>query len=203
MPLLAAQMFITLDGVVQAPGHPDEDPRGGFGHGGWHMPFHSQAAQDWIVRNNEHASAYLLGRRTYDFFKDFWPHASEDQVGPLARLMNDRTKWVVSSSLTEPLPWAHSRLVAGADPTQALRELKTTSEGDLLLLGSTRLTNALLASGLIDTLHSILDPIVIASGERLFPSDGDAPSRWTLLENLSTPTGAALLTYEIVESPGR
>ena len=195
MPRLTAQMFVSLDGVVQAPGSPDEDRSGDFQHGGWHLPFHNAAVQNWIVRNNDSTAGYLLGRRTYDFFKLHWPNATEERVGPLARQMNEKVKWVVSETLDEPKTWPNCRFIPLPDSRAAVDELTATAEGDLLLLGSTRLFGGLLAAGLIDRLHLVVDPIVIGQGARLFPTMS-LPSRWNLVESQSTSNGVMLLTYD-------
>ncbi|MBN6038255.1 dihydrofolate reductase family protein [Amycolatopsis sp. 195334CR] len=194
MSRLVAQMFISLDGVVQAPGDPGEDRSGGFRHGGWHLPYHDAAVHAWVERNNDNAAGYLIGRRTYDFFKDHWPAATEESVGSLARQMNEKTKWVVSATLDEPTTWAHCKTTAMPDSRRAVDELIGAVGGDLLLLGSTQLLGSLLTAGLVDRLHLVLDPIALGQGARLFPLDGT--TRWNLVENQSTASGAVLLTYD-------
>jgi dihydrofolate reductase len=192
---LVGQFFLTLDGVVQAPGHPDEDRRGDFQHGGWHLPYLDEVSQKWLVANNGRAACYLLGRRTYDLFKAFWPTATEEQVGPLAAIMNGRPKWVVSRTLTDPLDWAGSHVLPG-DVVAGVRRLKDTlTGGEILLLGSVEVAHTLLDAGLVDRLELVIDPIVLGTGARLF-DNLDGARTWTPTRQHIAPAGSLLLTLQ-------
>jgi dihydrofolate reductase len=179
--------FITLDGVVQGPSSADEDRSGGFDRGGWHPPYFDDAAREWTVRNIVEAGAYLFGRRTYEIFAAHWPNASaEEQI--LAEPFNAKPKFVVSTTLTEPLPWRHSTLLAADD----VADLKGREGGDLLMLGSTELARALIDAQLVDELRLMIDPVVVGAGKRLFH---DQRASFTLAESRATTTGAILATY--------
>jgi dihydrofolate reductase len=179
--------FMTLDGVVQGPSSPDEDRSDGFTRGGWHPPYFDDVAREWVVANIQGASAYLFGRRTYEIFAAHWPAASpEEQI--LAEPFNTKPKYVVSTTLAEPLDWRHSTLVAAED----LAELKRQDGGALLLLGSTELVGTLLDANLVDELRLMIDPVVVGAGKRLF---GDQRATFTLADSRATTTGAILATY--------
>jgi dihydrofolate reductase len=184
--------FSTLDGVIQAPAYPDEDPSGGFAHGGWHTAYLDEAAMQRVVGTVQSAAGYLLGRRTYETFAAHWPNASEEEQ-PLAEPLNTRPKYVASRTLTEPLGWQNSSLLRG-DAIEAVRALRSDDDGDLLILGSTELVQALLREGLVDQIRLMIDPIVIGGGKRLFAEDHDRrPLR--LVESQVASTGAILATY--------
>src|ERR671937_2419349 len=122
--------FMSLDGVAQAPGAGDEDPSGGFAHGGWHMGYmEDELAQRWVLSSIDEAGGFLLGRRTYEIFAAYWPNAPEEEQ-VVAEPLNTKPKYVASSTLTEPLEWHNSMLVEG-DVAAALSALKQESGGDL------------------------------------------------------------------------
>ena len=189
---LIVSEWMTLNGVVQSPGSPGEDPSGGFGHGGWHMPFADEAFMSWVVETVTSAGAYLFGRRTYEIFAAHWPNASaEEQV--LAVPLETRPKYVASATLGEPLGWRNSTLLQG-DVAQAVAALKREEGGDILVVGSTELVQTLLRHGMVDELRLIIDPVVVGGGKRLFHDDG-ALRRFRLVQSRVTSTGAIIATY--------
>jgi dihydrofolate reductase len=186
------QVWTTLDGVVQAPGAPDEDTTGGFRHGGWSLRYFDDAAMKWAAGNVTEAGGYLLGRRTYEVFAAHWPNASEEEQ-VLAEPLNTRPKYVASTTLTEPLQWRHATLLRGDIP-QAVADLKRQEGGDLLAIGSTRLVQTLVEHDLVDELRVMVDPLVVGGGKRLFAEDG-ALRPLRLLDSQVTTSGAILATY--------
>lgn len=184
--------WMTLDGVVQSPSSPDEDPGGGFAHGGWHVPFVDETFMRWVAETVTGAGGYLLGRRTYEIFAAHWPGASpEEQV--LAVPLNTRPKYVASTTLAEPLAWQNSTRLSG-NVAQAVAALKQEPGGDLLVIGSTELARTLMEHGLVDELRLIIDPVVVGGGKRLFHDDG-ALRRLRLVGSRVTSTGAIIATY--------
>ena len=184
--------WMTLDGVVQAPGAEDEDTSGGFEHGGWHLPYFDDLSQKWVVDNLNEAGGFLLGRRTYENFAGYWPNASaEEQV--IAEPLNTKPKYVASTTLTEPLAWENSRLLEG-DVAEAVAALKQEDGPYLLVIGSTELVRTLIEHGLVDEFRVMIDPLVLGGGKRIFRDDGERrPLR--LVDNKATSTGAFLATY--------
>jgi dihydrofolate reductase len=189
---LIVNEWMTLDGVVQAPGATGEDPSGGFSHGGWHQPYFDGLARQWVLDYLTGAGGYLLGRRTYEIFAAHWLDAPP-QEGILADPLNSRPKHVVSSTLAGPLRWQNSSLVQGDIPA-AVQALKQGSGGDLHVLGSTELVPLLLAHGLVDELQLMIDPVLAGGGKRLFGADG-ALRPLSLVSSQVTSTGAILATY--------
>lgn len=188
---LIASEWMTLNGVVQSPSSPDEDSSGGFGHGGWHVPFIDAMFMEWVATTVASAGAYLFGRRTYDIFAAHWPTAPGLPV--LSVPLNTRPKYVASTTLAEPLAWENSTLLRG-DVAQAVRALKQQEGGDLLVIGSTELLQTLLRHGLVDELRLIIDPVVVGGGKRLFHDDG-ALRQLRLADSRVTSTGAIIATY--------
>lgn len=193
-----ASEWMTLDGVVQSPSGPGEDPSGGFAHGGWHAPHMGDAEfQRWVLESVERAGGYLLGRHTYEMFAAHWPHASpEEQM--LAQPLNTRPKYVASTTLAEPLAWRNTTLLRGG-VADAVAALKREDGGDLLVIGSTVLVQTLLEHGLVDELRLIIDPVAVGGGKRLFRDDGVfRPMR--LAGSQATQTGALIVTYALAEA---
>lgn len=190
---LIVNEWMTLDGVVQAPTHTGEDTDGGFEHGGWHARhFGDTIFQDWVIANINEAGGFLFGRRTYETFAAYWPNAPrEEEV--LARPLNTLPKYVVSSTLAEPLPWRNSMLLEGSI-AEAVTALKQEPGGDLLVLGSTQLVRTLLKHHLVDEFRLMIDPVVVGGGKRIFNDDGTLRSLH-LADCQMTPTGAILATY--------
>ena len=188
---IIADEWMSLDGVVQAPGAPDEDTSGGFAYGGWHLRYFDPVAQSWVLDGLTNADAFLFGRRTYDIFAAHWPAAGdEEQV--VARPLNTKPKYVASRTLSRP-SWQNTTLLDG-DAVDAVGELGKRDGGELHLIGSAALARTLIAAGLVDELRIMLDPVLLGAGKRLFPDDG-ALRAWRLTDSVTTSTGALLLTY--------
>jgi dihydrofolate reductase len=184
---------VTLDGVMQAPARPDEDTRDGFKHGGWAIPNVDQVMGEAMGRRMAAGEGHLLlGRWTYESLYDAWHvHRPEDPM--TARLESSR-KYVVSSTLTEPLVWANSTLLSG-DAGDAVAELKQEPGPDIGMLGSGELIHALMARGLIDGLVLLIHPVVLGSGRRLFVG-GEQPAEFRLTDSVVTTKGVVIATYE-------
>jgi dihydrofolate reductase len=189
--------FVTLDGVSQGPGSPDEDTSDGFTQGGWLVPHMDeefvQQAADWF---NE-ADALLFGRRTYDNFSRDWPKIT-DPADLFAEKMNSIQKYVASDSLVEA-SWAPTTILSGDVPAQ-VAELKRQPGRELQIHGSARLSQSLLAAGLVDEVRLVIAPVVVGNGRRLFP-EGGAPAGLRLVRSKTTPGGLAVLVYESAGLP--
>ena len=184
--------WMSLDGVVQAPGTPDEDRRGGFEYGGWHVPYFDELAMGTVVENLNEAGAFLLGRTTYENFAGYWPNASEEEQ-VLAVPLNTKPKYVASTTLSEPLEWQNSTLLEG-DVPEAVAALKKSESGDLHVIGSPVLVWTLIEHDLVDEYRFMIDPLVLGTGKRLFPDEGQRrPLR--LVDSRTTTTGAILARY--------
>ncbi len=190
---LIANEFMSLDGVVQAPGGVDEDASGGFAHGGWHMRYmEDEVAQRWVLESIVEAGGFLLGRRTYEIFAAYWPKAPEEEQ-VVAEPLNSKPKYVVSTTLTAPLEWQNSTLLEG-DVAAAVKALKQEDGGDLHVIGSTELVRTLIEHGLVDEFRLMIDPVVLGGGKRIFRDDGSLrPLR--LVDGQVTSTGAILARY--------
>ena len=181
---------VSLDGVMQGPGRPDEDTRGGFTHGGW-----GAAAQDDVLaaemgKGMSGTGAMLLGRRTYEDFYRVWPNRSDN---PYTAFLDNTQKYVVSTTLTEPLPWQNSTLISH-DVVATLAKMKGQDIGDLTIIGSGALVRSLLPHGLIDEFVLITHPLLLGTGQRLFPTDGDL-ARLELVRSVPTTKGALIAYY--------
>src|SRR5713226_7923113 len=168
---------LTLDGVMQAPGRPDEDRRGGFEHGGWATPYAAMAQAGNSMANT---SALLLGRRTYEDFYAVWPKRKDS---PFSAMLDNIQKYVASTTLSEPLSWSNSTLLSG-DAAEAVAKLKQEPGKDLLILGSGELIQSLMRRNLVDEYVLLIHPLVLGSGRHLFP-DGGA---FTALRLIGTKT---------------
>jgi dihydrofolate reductase len=186
MPRIVLTENLTLDGVMQAPGRPDEDTRGGFEHGGWGLPYNDEVMGREMGKRMTGGGSLLLGRRTYEDFASFWPNQPDN---PYTRVLNERQKYVVSSTLEEPLPWENSTLVRGD-----LAELKEQADGDLGVLGSGQLARELMDQGLVDEYVLLIYPLVLGSGTRLFAGDGPM-SGLELIDSVTTTKGVVIATY--------
>jgi dihydrofolate reductase len=180
--------FMSLDGVMQAPGGPDEDTDGGFRHGGWHMGYLDDVSREWILRGIVEADGFLLGRRTFDIFAAYWPHApAEEQV--IAEPLNTKPKYVASRTVSEPPSWQNSQVLQG-DLAEAVRGL----DGDVHVIGSTDLVQSLVEHDLVDELRIMIDPVLLGGGKRIFRDDATLrPLR--LVDSRATETGAILASY--------
>ena len=196
---LTVQTFLTLDGVMQAPGGTDEDPSDAFTHGGWQAPYTDPTVGEFVTELNSHASAFLLGRRTFDIFRSYWPDQT-DPENPIASAINSLTKYVVSKSLTEPdATWRGSypdtaRLVNG-DVVAAVKALKDEPGDELQIWGSGNLLQTLLQHQLVDRFRLVTYPLVLGSGRRLFNA-GILPTTMRPVDIAVTDLGVVLATYE-------
>jgi len=187
-------MNLTLDGVMQAPGRPDEDVRGGFSHGGWATPYADPAMGRVAAESMATTGALLFGRRTYEDFYAVWPHRKNN---PFTEVLNNTRKYVVSTTLEEPLPWSNSTLLKG-DAVKAVAELKARPGKDIVVLGSGALLQSLMAHNLIDEYVLQIHPLVIGSGSRLFNDGPFAALR--LVGTKTTTTGVVIASYQPAEA---
>jgi dihydrofolate reductase len=191
MKKLTAIESLTLDGVMQAPARPDEDTRGGFEHGGWAIPYADEVMGRAMGERMAKAEggSLVLGRRTYEDFADVWPKRKDN---PYTEVLNRSEKLVASTTLTEPLPWENSRLLEG-DAVDAVAKLKQEPGKDLGILGSGDLVRSLIPRDLIDEYVLLIHPLVLGSGQRLFPEG--AITRLELIDKVTTTTGVVIGTY--------
>jgi len=185
--------FMSLDGVVQAPGGPEEDTDGGFANGGWSHPyFDVEVMGPFISSSMEHAAGLLYGRKTYVGMAAAWP----DQAGdPYADLMNGAKKYVASRTLTQAdLTWNNSTLLSPADALGDIAALRAEGEGDLFVWGSSNLATQLLSGGLVDEMHLMIEPVLLGGGKSIFPKDAVARPL-ELVSTLGTSTGVVICTY--------
>lgn len=188
---LVVHEFMTLDGVVQAPGAPDEDREGGFEHGGWVVPHIDDALGEAVTEWVQPAGALLLGRKTYEIFAASWPLLADDD--PIAAVYNHIPKYVVSRTL-ERADWDPSTIIRDDIPA-AVARLKAEGDGELQVHGSADLAQTLLAHDLIDEFRLLLIPALAGSGKRLFAS-GTLPRGLRLTASRALPTGVQIMVYE-------
>ncbi|WP_371677232.1 dihydrofolate reductase family protein [Streptomyces sp. NBC_01276] len=188
--------FISLDGVVQAPGGPEEDTDGGFAHGGWSQPFFDpEVVGGAFADATAKAEALLFGRRTWQTMAAAWPGRAGD---PFADQMNSIAKHVVSATLTDAdLTWNNTTLIPGAEALARLRELHAADGGDLLVMGSPTLARTLIAEGLVDELRLIVMPVLLGGGKSIFPTDGGRRTL-ELVSTATSPAGVNVCTYRPV-----
>ncbi len=184
--------FISLDGVMQAPGGPQEDPTGGFTLGGWTAPHFDEALGASLGEIFGRPFDLLLGRKTYDIFAAYWPHVT-DPNHPIATVFNRVTKYVASRA-NPKLTWQNSQSL-GADVVAALKTLKSGNGPDLLVQGSSDLLQTLWKHGLVDEFSVLIFPVVLGKGKRLF-GDGAAPVGLKLVKSQAFPTGVIVATYK-------
>lgn len=189
---VVADEWMSLDGVVQAPGTPEEDTSGGFQHGGWHLRYFDDMSQDWVVRYMTEAGGFLFGRRTYENFAAYWPNAPAE-ARSIAEPMNTKPKFVASTTLNDPLDWQNSSVLQG-DVADAVRALKSEDGGDLHVMGSAQLLRTLIEHDLVDEYRLMIDPVVLGGGKRLFLEDRVLRSL-KLVESQVATTGAILATF--------
>ena len=194
MRTLLVTTFVTLDGVMQGPGGPEEDPSGAFGHGGWSVGYWDQAMGDWMGAIMRPPFELLLGRRTYEIFAAHWPTSTD----PGAKELNDATKHVASRSL-DHVDWQNARLLEG-DAADAVRTLKESDGPQLQVHGSGDLIQTLLEQDLVDEFRIWVFPVVLGTGRRLF-SDGTTPAGLELVDAKVSSTGVALLSYRRAGAP--
>jgi dihydrofolate reductase len=190
---------VTLDGVMQGPGRPDEDTRGGFTHGGWGRRYQGYETPDGAAGKamSERMAAggglagWLFGRRTYEDLLSHWNRQPGSPFGPM---LNNAAKYVASTTLAEPLPWPNSTLLRGGDVSDAVRALKARTPGVLAIMGSGELIGSLAAADLIDEYLLMIAPLVLGTGRRLFPEGVHVPLR--LIDSGTTSTGLVVASYE-------
>jgi dihydrofolate reductase len=195
---LTITMNVSVDGVMQGLGGPDEDRRGGFERGGWAPPFVDTESGDYLNEIYQRAAAFLFGRRTYEIFAGSWGAIPEMSASPIGAALNNRPKYVVSTSLTDP-QWAGTSVLSG-DLAAAVDDLRTHQDGELLVPGSGVLVRWLLASDLVDQLDLVTYPVVVGQGTRLFPETGPDMAL-ELVESRSTPSGVTIQTYRPAGRP--
>jgi dihydrofolate reductase len=190
---IIAATFVSLDGVMQAPGGPEEDPTGGFKFGGWTFPYFDEALGASMDDIFKKPFDLLLGRKTYDIFAAFWPYAADGPDATIAIAFNKVTKYVASRS-TRKFEWKNSQWL-GDDTVASLKKLKAGDGPDLLIQGSGDLIQTLLKQGLIDEFTVLLFPVLLGKGKRLF-AEGTAPSNLKVVKSKSYPTGVVVTTYQ-------
>jgi dihydrofolate reductase len=193
MQKLVVGTFLTLDGVMQAPGDPQEDTEGGFQHGGWQLPLFDGDAGRIISEQIAETDSLLLGRKTYQIFARFWPNAPADD--PIAQKLNSLPKHVVSTTL-DKVEWSNSTLITG-NVSEEVNKLKQSGSGILSVTGSGKLAQTLMQKDLIDEYILWIHPIVLGSGKRLFEG-GIVPANLKLVDTKTTGSGILILTYQPV-----
>lgn len=194
---LTSTMFLSVDGVYQGPGGPNEDTSGGFDRGGWLVPHFDDDTGAFMDSVFQNVDAFLLGRRTYDIFAASWPNAT-DPNDPVATKLNTLPKYVASTTLKDPR-WANTTVLEG-DVAEAVRELKGREGGELQVHGSGQLVRFLLERDLIDRLNLLVFPVIVGAGRRLFPESGIATGV-ALDESHTTPSGVMISVYRPTGRP--
>lgn len=194
---LTVTTFLSVDGVYQGPGGPDEDRRDGFDRGGWLVPHFDEATGQFITEVFGKVDAFLLGRRTYEIFAAYWPKAA-DPSDPVANQLNTLPKYVASTTLSDP-EWANTTVIEG-DVREAVRELKQRDGGELQVHGSGELVRYLLENDLVDRLNLLVFPVIVGAGRRLFPDSGIATGLG-LDESRTTPSGVTISVYRPTGPP--
>lgn len=189
---LIVSEFLTLDGVMQAPGLPDEDRSGGFQHGGWQLPLMDDEAGNIVTEGLAATGGFLLGRVTYEIFAGFWPNAPADDR--IAQTINRLPKYVVSTTLEEPLPWNNSHLING-DVAKEITRLKKEPGKDLRVIGSGELVQTLMKHDLVDQYDLMIYGILLGTGKRLF-RDGSPKMSLRLVDSQISKTGVLIVSYE-------
>ena len=191
--------FISLDGVIQAPGGPEEDTEGGFAHGGWSLPFFDPEVMGTAIGEGfASVEALLFGRRTFAGMAKAWPDRAGD---PFADQMNAIKKYVVSSTLTpDDLAWENSELISAEGAMDAIAELRARDGGDLSVMGSATLARSLIAADLVDELSLMIEPVSLGGGKRLFPDDGSARV-FELVSTTIATTGVQICRFRPTGEP--
>jgi dihydrofolate reductase len=185
--------FLSLDGVIQSPGSPEEDTEGGFRHGGWQRPYFDEVLGEAAARGMAATDTYLFGRKTYEGLAAHWPTVSDDD--PYARHLNSTPKYVASRTL-DRLEWQNSTLIEG-DAAEEVGKLKEQPGNNIAVLGSASLVQTLAEHDLVDEYFLVVFPIVLGSGKRLF-READEPTKLSLVESKASGTGGVMLTYRPV-----
>ncbi|MFJ1865994.1 dihydrofolate reductase family protein [Streptomyces sp. NPDC088097] len=189
---LTLTTFLSLDGVMQAPGGPEEDTSDGFAHGGWVAPFADAGMGECVTEVFDRAGAFLLGRRTYEIFAAYWPR-HDDPADPIASRLNHLPKYVASTTLKEPA-WEGATVIDGEHLQAEVVRAKDATDGELQVHGSGQLAQWLLARDLVEELNLLVFPVVLGAGRRLFPIGG-LPTAFELTASRTTPNGVAAHTY--------
>lgn len=191
---IAVWNYVTLDGVMQGPGHPEEDTRDGFTQGGWAVPYMDEvmAAEAGKGIAQGEGGAMLFGRRTFEKMEAAWRHGPADS--PFTQVMNERQKYVASRTLQKAPDWQNTTLLEG-DAVEAVARLRDQAGPGCVILGSGDLIRSLLPHGLIDSLTLAIFPLTLGAGRRLF-TDGGVPAKFELIDVKRTTTGVLLTTYE-------
>jgi dihydrofolate reductase len=188
---LTVTTFLSVDGVYQGPGGPEEDRSGGFDRGGWLVPHFDDATGEFMTEVFKGVDAFLIGRRTYEIFAASWPNVT-DPNDPVANSLNTLPKYVASSTLEDP-QWSNTTVLKG-DLASAVQELKERDGRELQVHGSGRLVQFLLANDLVDRLNLLVFPVIVGAGRRLFPESGIATGL-ALDESQTTPSGVGISVY--------
>ncbi|HEU4788075.1 MAG TPA: dihydrofolate reductase family protein [Flavobacterium sp.] len=178
--------FISLDGVMQAPGGPKEDPSEGFEYGGWSAPFDDEVGGKVVQKELEQPSDYLLGRKTFEIWESFWPEHADFWPG-----INDGKKYVMSNTLKKT-NWKNTVFI---ESLEDIKKLKNSEGFDIQVWGSSKLIQLLLKNDLVDELSLKIHPLILGAGKKLF-DDGSIPAAYTLTESLVTPTGVIIAKYK-------
>src|SRR5215471_18670528 len=190
---VVASEFMSLDGIVQAPGGPQEDTGGGFKHGGWSMPYFDPDVMGPVIGEMAAQSEVLLqGRRTFQVSSAAWPERGGD---PFSDWINAAQKYVVSDTLTDAdITWRPTTIIRGADLVKEVSALRDKPGGDVYIYGSLTLVRSLMAAGLLDELVLMIEPITLGGGKTLFPSDGEL-RKWELVFSKTANTGVQVCRY--------
>jgi dihydrofolate reductase len=195
---LTTTTWVTLDGVMQGLGAPDEDQRGGFERGGWAIPLVDEESGPFLDRIYQRADAFLFGRRTYEIFAGSWGTWADPGDSPIWTALNTRPKYVASNTLTDP-QWAETTVLSG-DVAAAVRDLKSKPGGELQVHGSGALIRWLLDNNLVDEMNLFTCPVVIGQGTRLFPDKGPDIGL-ELVESRTSPRGVIMQVYRPIGRP--
>jgi len=187
---------VSVDGVIQGLGGPDEDRRGGFERGGWALPLFDGEAETFLGEVYQRADAFLFGRRTYEIFAPYWGARADS--GPIGAALNTRPKYVASTTLTDP-QWADTTVLSG-DVAAAVGELKAQPAGELQVHGSGNLVRWLLDNHLVDEITLLTYPVVVGQGMRLFP-DAGPDAALELVDSRATPNGVTIQVYRPTGRP--
>ena len=198
MSRIIAFIHLTLDGVMQAPGRPDEDRRGGFEHGGWAMAYNDGVMGKAVGESMGNTGALLFGRRTYEDFYKVWPSRTDS---PFTPVLNNALKYVASRTLKEPLPWMNSKLLEG-NAEESVAKLRQQPGKDIVILGSGVLVQSLLQCNLMDELMLTIHPLALGTGRRLF-TDGGPSAKLRLVDSKTTTKGVVIASYQPERTSGR
>jgi dihydrofolate reductase len=195
---LTTTTFVSVDGVMQGVGAPDEDRSGGFERGGWTTPLFDSEAATYLIQIYQRADAFLFGRRTYEIFAASWGTLADPTINPIGMALNTMPKYVASTTLTDPA-WANTTVLS-SDVAAAIGELKAKSGRELQVHGSGSLIRWLLDNGLVDEINLLTFPVVVGQGTRLFPDNGP-DTALELVESRTTPIGVTIQVYRPTGRP--